>query len=346
MQNQELVSIIRQGVQVWNKWRRANPKIQPNFDGLDFSRDLKDLRKADLHMTSMEGAWFNGVDLSGADLSHSRLRGANLYGANLSNATLNGAWLSQANLLYANLTGAILNDAHLEYAILAEVNLEAASLRGCEVYGISAWGIQGTPKDQSNLRMTLKINWSPDGLAPPDEFFVPNLESAHLMYSLLDHKNVGNMISTLAERGVLLLGGFKDGGLENLRAIAAALKKKRNYVPFIFDFDRPPSRNLTETVLTLAGLSKFVIADLSGPSVPKELEAIIPRFKIPIAPIIQKDQDPYATFSDYDEEQHVLEVEKYSDLQELTGPVLSRVIEAAEKYHAKRREGLNKKKRT
>jgi hypothetical protein len=81
---------------------------------------------------------------------------------------------------------------------------------------------------------------------------------------------------------------------------------------------------------------------LSGPSVPKELEAIIPRFKIPIAPIIQKARDPYATFSDYDEEQHVLEVERYSDLQELMGPVLSRVIEAAEKYHAKRRKVLKR----
>lgn len=345
MRNQELVGILRQGVQVWNKWRRANPQIQPNLDGLDFSRDLKDLQKADLHMTSMEGAWFNGVNLSRANLSHSSLRGANLYHANLSHATLNGAWLSQANLLYANLTGAILNDAHLDYAMLAEVNLKGASLRGCEVYGISAWGIQGTPKDQSNLRMTLNVNWTPNSLEIDEFCNIPNLESAHLMYSLLDHKNVGNMISTLAERGVLLLGGFKNGGLETLQAIEAVLKK-RDYLSFIFDFDRPSARNLTETVLTLAGLSKFVIADLSGPSVPKELEAIIPRFKIPIAPIIQKARRPYATFSDYDEEQHVLEVEKYSDLQELLGPILSRVIEAAEAYHAKRREVLKKKKRT
>lgn len=345
MRNQELVGILRQGVQVWNKWRRANPQIQPNLDGLDFSRDLKDLQKADLHMTSMEGAWFNGVNLSRANLSHSSLRGANLYHANLSHATLNGAWLSQANLLYANLTGAILNDAHLDYAMLAEVNLKGASLRGCEVYGISAWGIQGTPKDQSNLRMTLNVNWTPNSLEIDEFCNIPNLESAHLMYSLLDHKNVGNMISTLAERGVLLLGGFKNGGLETLQAIEAVLKKS-DYLSFIFDFDRPSARNLTETVLTLAGLSKFVIADLSGPSVPKELEAIIPRFKIPIAPIIQKARRPYATFSDYDEEQHVLEVEKYSDLQELLGPILSRVIEAAESYHAKRREVLKKKKRT
>jgi uncharacterized protein YjbI with pentapeptide repeats len=345
MQNQELVGILRQGVQVWNKWRRANPQIQPNLDGLDFSRDLRDLRKADLHMTSMEGAWFMGVNLSRANLSHSRLRGANLYGADLSKAILNGAWLSQANLLYANLTGAVLNDAHLEYAMLAEANLKGASLRGCSVYGVSAWGMKGTPKDQSNLRMILNVNWTPNSLEIEEFCNIPNLEAAHLMHSLLDHKKVGNMISILAERGVLLLGGFKNGGLETLQAIEAVLKK-RNYLPFIFDFDRPPARNLTETVLTLAGLSKFVIADLSGPSVPKELEAIIPRFKIPIAPIIQKARDPYATFSDYDEEQHVLEVERYSDLQELMGPVLSRVIEAAEKYHAKRRKVLKEKKRT
>ena len=36
---------------------------------------------------------------------------------------------------------------------------------------------------------------------------------------------------------------------------------------------RPAGRNYTETIMTLAGLSRFVVADLSGSSVPHELHA-------------------------------------------------------------------------
>jgi hypothetical protein len=42
----------------------------------------------------------------------------------------------------------------------------------------------------------------------------------------------------------------------------------------VFSFDRPETKDFTETVRLLAGLSKFVIADLSSPkSAPYELGA-------------------------------------------------------------------------
>ena len=53
------------------------------------------------------------------------------------------------------------------------------------------------------------------------------------------------------------------------------------YMAMIFDFARLDNFDLTETVVTMAGLSKFIIADLSGPSVPDELEAILCKFKKP-----------------------------------------------------------------
>ena len=40
--------------------------------------------------------------------------------------------------------------------------------------------------------------------------------------------------------------------------------------------------NYTKTIVTMAGLSKFVVADLSGKSVPQELLAISINFKKPI----------------------------------------------------------------
>ena len=46
------------------------------------------------------------------------------------------------------------------------------------------------------------------------------------------------------------LGRFRDGGHEALHAAAATLRDM-NYLPIIFDFDRPDDRDYTETVKPL-----------------------------------------------------------------------------------------------
>src|SRR5439155_8596351 len=120
-----------------------------------------------------------------------------------------------------------------------------------------------------------------------------DLEIAQFIYLLLNHKKLRNVINSVTGRGVLLLGRFGGGGLEVLQAIAAKLRGE-NYLPIIFDFERPQDRDYTETVKTLAGLARFVIVDLSGPSVPQELYATVPHFKIPFVPIIEARRKLYA----------------------------------------------------
>ena len=39
--------------------------------------------------------------------------------------------------------------------------------------------------------------------------------------------------------------------------------RRRDYLPVLLDFDTPASRDLTETIQTLAGIARFVIADLT-----------------------------------------------------------------------------------
>src|SRR5260221_4504393 len=76
--------LLRDGVAIWNTWRKEEPNIRPDLTGTDLS-------KADL----------TGTDLSKADLSE-----ANLFRANLTRADLSGANLSKADLTSADLTGA------------------------------------------------------------------------------------------------------------------------------------------------------------------------------------------------------------------------------------------------
>jgi len=66
-----------------------------------------------------------------------------------------------------------------------------------------------------------------------------------------------------------------------LDPIRAGLRRL-GYLPIVFDFDRPTDRDFSETVMTLAGISRFIIADITKPkSVPLELEATVPNCMIP-----------------------------------------------------------------
>ncbi len=106
----------------------------------------------------------------------------------------------------------------------------------------------------------------------------------------------------------------------------------RNYVPVVFDFEGPRSRDLIETIALLANLARFVVVDLSDPrSVPAELECISSQLpSVPLAPVLRIGQEPYAVFEHVARRGQVLEVLTYADIQELESVVKDKVIPAAE----------------
>jgi hypothetical protein len=63
-------------------------------------------------------------------------------------------------------------------------------------------------------------------------------------------------------------------------------------VPIVFSFDKPETKDFMETVRLLAGLAKFVIADITNPkSAPLELRATVPEIMVPFQPIIEEGPD-------------------------------------------------------
>jgi hypothetical protein len=63
--------------------------------------------------------------------------------------------------------------------------------------------------------------------------------------------------------------------------------------------DTTAARDFTETIKTLAGLSKFIIADITNPtSSPFELHATMPDYMIPFVAIIHDSEEPFAMFRD------------------------------------------------
>jgi uncharacterized protein YjbI with pentapeptide repeats len=121
--NEKQLSILKQGVNVWNKWREENP-------------DNKiDLSYADLKGTHLHSANLSSAGLSSANLSSADLDSANLISADLSSANLDSANLDRANLFRANLSSANLSSANLSSADLDSANLSSAKLRSANLTG-------------------------------------------------------------------------------------------------------------------------------------------------------------------------------------------------------------------
>jgi hypothetical protein len=329
MANPVHLEILRQGVHAWNAWRKHHP-VEPDLSVANLSE--ADLSEADLSKAFLLGANLSGADLSGAyllaarlggaNLSEANLGGANLSEANLSGADLSGAYLlaarlgganlsgadlsganlhdadlreanlTEANLTEANLSGADLSGARLGGASLTEVDITNANLTGCRIYGVSAWNVKlsgGTR--QHDLVIT-----------PEREpaVTVDNIEVAQFVYLLLHNEKIRDVIDTIGKKGVLLLGRFTEGRIAVLERLREELRN-RDFLPIVFNFDKPETKNFTETVRLLAGMSRFVIADITNPrSAPLELQATVPECMVPFVPILDRKEElePFAMLRD------------------------------------------------
>jgi hypothetical protein len=207
---------------------------------------------------------------------------------------------------------------------LVETGLVDATLTDCRIYGISAWGVnlsEGTK--QQGLIIT------PEG---EPAVTVDDLEVAQFVYLLLHNEKIRRVIDTVGKKGVLLLGRFTEGRIVVLERLREELRK-RGYLPIVFNFDKPETKDFTETVRLLAGMSKFVIADLSSPkSAPYELGAIVSQTMIPFQPIIAAGETPFAMLQDLciNHPDRVFQRIEYSSIDRLIEAFDSEIIVPAE----------------
>ena len=157
--------------------------------------------------------------------------------------------------------------------------MEDATLTDARVYGISAWDLKLKGAIQRELIIT--------PADAPSTITVDDLEVAQFIYLLLNNDRIRKVINTITSKVVLILGRFSPERKAVLDALREELRK-RDYLPIVFDFEKPSNRDLTETVSTLAHMAKFVIADLTdAKSLPQELASIVPFLpSVPIQPIL------------------------------------------------------------
>jgi hypothetical protein len=297
MADPDHLNVLVQGVDAWNAWRKREPSITPDL------------------------SWANLIE---ANLSRANLSGADFIGANLSRANLSGAYLSGAALFQANLRGANLRGADLRGASLVEVDITDADLTACRIYGVSAWGLKLSDKTiQRNLIITRMRN--------EPKITVDNIEVAQFIYLLLNNRKIREVIDTITSKAVLILGRFTD----ERKSVLDALRdepRKRNYLPILFDFDRPASRDTLETITLLARMARFVIADISdAKSVLQELQAIVPELpSVPVQPVIIASQVVPGMFDFFRRFPWFLPVHRYDTPTQLLSELSDRVIKPSE----------------
>ena len=128
---------------------------------------------------------------------------------------------------------------------------------------------------------------------------VDNLEVAQFVYLLLNNEKIRDVIETLSTKAVLVLGRLMPPERKKVVETIRTELRKRGYLPIVFDFRPSSNRDFTETIKTLAGMCRFVVADITEPkSTPLELQAIIPDFMIPFVTLIRKNEKPFSMFQD------------------------------------------------
>jgi uncharacterized protein YjbI with pentapeptide repeats len=286
------------------------------------------LSGAQLMRSDLLGADLTRADLFEADLAAAHLSGASLSEANLSDADLSGCLLKEANLTGANLSRARLVDAtlrrsNLSNARLVDCDCRNADFRGSKVFGASVWNATLDGARQENLIIT-----------PPDEpsITLDSLEVAQFVYLLLNNGKIRHVIETIATKTVLILGRFSPERKAVLDQLREELRN-RDYLPILFDFDRPSSRSFTETVSTLAHMARFIIADITEPrSIPQELQRLIPALpSVPVQLVVQSGFDEWGMLADFFDYPSVLKPYRYADKDELRANLSARVISPAER---------------
>lgn len=340
MANPNHMKKFDEGPFAWNRWRNENPSIQPDLTGANFERaDLCIDMSFVLNFSNsnLEGAKFNRSELEGVDFSGSNLRNASFMWAgaivaNFNRADLRNAWfwdadlecakfreanLENASLRFAKLwntdfRNANLAKANLEGAQLIETDLRYANLSYCNVYGASVWSVELDGAIQKDLNMTRSDFPS---------LTVDSIEIAQFVSLLLNNKKLRSVIDSITTKVVLILGRFTPERKSVLDAVRESLRDE-GFISIVFDFEKPTTRDLTETVSLIAHMARYVIADLTmARSIPQELSHIIPNLpSVPVFPVFcvkAGEDEPYGMFEHFEKYPWVQPTIQYLTAKEL-----------------------------
>lgn len=281
--------------------------------------------EADLTDANFGDAWLNEANFSNATLNNTSISGSELQDSKFINAKILNSSLLCSVFIRADFSNAELNNVNLLGGIFLDSIMEGTSIIGCRVWGISVWRVNLTNTIQRDLVIT-----APYG--DEQEITVDNLDMAQFIYLLLYNEKIRETIDEITSKVVLILGNFSPERMIILNAIRDEIRS-HNLVPVLFVFKKPNNRDIIETVSTLAGMARFVIADLTdAKTVIQELDNIVPNFpSVPVQPIILSSSDHvWAGYLHLQRKsQNLLKIFRYNDLDDLKNSLKMKVIKPA-----------------
>jgi uncharacterized protein YjbI with pentapeptide repeats len=288
--------------------------FKDHMTDVDFSSTNLEMSSFDGQHPNLSYSKFTASNLKYAGLSGCGISHCDFWSANLTNASMVDVVAFHANFTSAKLIRTNLSYSDLSSAIFINTDMSNSNISHSRIFGTTAWDANLENANQKDLIISL-----------PGEptLTVDDLEMAQLIYLLRKSNKLRSLIDTLTAKVVLILGRFDEQGMATLKIIKKLLKNQ-NLIPIIFDFEKPSSRDLTETVLTIASISKLVIADISNvKSVPQELQAIVPNISVTVQPILLEDESEYGMFSGLQKYPWVNEVIRFGNHDDLTARLLS-----------------------
>lgn len=328
----EYIELLSRGAKAWNEWRINYPFKAPclrevnfvnafsgsgfydlpefygvNFSDVDFN--CSSFRNSTFCDCTFDGAKITFSDLVDAYFQSCTFKNVNMRVCKIGNAHFIDCIFEDSDLSYCSAEntsfhGSSFKNTALENISFVKSDFSNTVLDGCRVYGISSWNFNLDNSEQRNLVITKKNE---------PEITVDNIELAQFLYLMINNENLRNIINTITSKVVLILGNFSPERKEVLDNIRVQLRSY-DLIPVMFDFNKPNFRNLTETVITLASMSKFIIADITTPrSIPHELATLVKEFpSIAVYPIIQGIETEYGMFQDLTNYPWVKEIRRYS----------------------------------
>jgi hypothetical protein len=111
--------------------------------------------------------------------------------------------------------------------------------------------------------------------------------------------------------------------------------RKLGLLPVLFDFDQPSNRTTVETVATLAGIARFVIADITDPKACyRNFKKLFRAAHLPVQPILRAGETEAPMFDFFRMYPWVLATQYYDTSGDLLKNLTDQVIGPAERKAA------------
>lgn len=203
---QKHLSLLKQGANVWNKWRDENPSIKPDLSQTEL-RNLK-LHDTNFSHTDLAGCDFYGTSLHGSDFSFAYLGGTAFVGTVLSGTKFFQAEIYGTQFIKSLLHGANFSNSRMRDAVFCDVDislvegLDKIIHLGSSTIGIDTMYKSGGHIPKDFLRGTGTPENFIDQIIPLASWGIQMYHSCFISYSNHDENFVKKLHSDLLGKGV------------------------------------------------------------------------------------------------------------------------------------------------